>query len=431
MGAAHEALAPLLVVAVDPGAELGTEPGLEPGAARLADRLALALPGGLDGPVVVAADALAALVRGLDPRQPCIYLGPAEPLVLALAPLIAAPTASRCAPIVLLTRDATAIPLLGTAAGAARLAARIVQALTAPDPAPAPVSAPAAVPADDIPGAPASAARATGRLAVVGLGPGAAGLMAPDVRAELDQAEAIIGYRTYLELAGPFRPGQRVLASDNREELARARQALALAAAGERVVVVCSGDPGVFAMAAAVLEALEQAPEPSWQALDIEMLPGISAAQAAAARAGAPLGHDFCVLSLSDNLKPWAQIARRLDHAAAADLVIALYNPRSRARPGQLQAALDLLRAHRAPTTPVVLGREVGRPGEQVLVTTLGAVRPEQVDMRTVVIIGSSQTRQFPRPGGVWVYTPRWYPRPLSEGVSEQVPEATAAPPTD
>lgn len=250
-----------------------------------------------------------------------------------------------------------------------------------------------------------------GRLAVVGLGPGDAALMAPAARAELDRAQDIVGYTTYIGLAGPFRPDQRVHASDNRHELRRAREAFALAAQGRQVAVVSSGDPGVFAMAAAVLEVLDTAADPAWRAVDLAILPGISAAQTASALAGAPLGHDFCVLSLSDNLKPWEVIERRLQAAAAADLVLALYNPVSQARPRQFDRALDLLRPHRPPATPVVLGRDVGRPGETLTVTSIAAVHAAQVDMRTVVIVGSTQTRTVARPdGGVWVYTPRWYP---------------------
>ncbi|WP_420824609.1 precorrin-3B C(17)-methyltransferase [Thiorhodococcus mannitoliphagus] len=253
-----------------------------------------------------------------------------------------------------------------------------------------------------------------GRLAVIGLGPGAPELMAPAVRDELDRAQDIVGYTTYVRMAGNLRPEQRILDSDNRCEMERARLALRLAAEGRHVVVVSSGDPGIFAMATAVVEALDESDEPAWRNVDLAILPGISAAQAAAARVGAPLGHDFCIISLSDNLKPWSQIERRLEHAAQGDFVIALYNPSSKARPWQLCQALELLRRHRLPATPVVLGRDVGRPAERVLTTTLGEVRPDQVDMRTVVIIGSSLTRQFPRgndsDGGAWVYTPRWYP---------------------
>ncbi len=256
-----------------------------------------------------------------------------------------------------------------------------------------------------------SAENSGGWLRVIGLGPGDPALLAPAASAALSEAEDIIGYRTYIQLAGPFRDDQRVHDSDNRVELERARHAFQLAAAGRRVIVVSSGDPGVFAMATAVMEALEQAKDPAWSAVDLQIIPGISAAQAAAARIGAPIGHDFCTLSLSDNLKPWSVIARRLQLAAEADLVIALYNPSSRARPHQFNEALALLREHRAPETPVILGRSIGRTDEQVIVTPLAKVDPAQVDMRTIIIIGSSQTRIIEAAEGrPWVYTPRWYP---------------------
>jgi len=249
-----------------------------------------------------------------------------------------------------------------------------------------------------------------GRLAVVGLGPGDPMLMAPAVRQELRRAEDVLGYETYVRMAGPFRPDQVLHMTDNREEMQRARHAFALAATGRSVVMVSSGDPGIFAMAAAVLEALHESDDPAWHNVELTILPGISAAMAAAARIGAPLGHDFCILSLSDNLKPWTVIEERLDHAARADLVMAFYNPISKARPWQLGQALDIARRHRAPQTPVVLGRDVGRPAEKLSVTTLGELTPDQVDMRTVVIIGSSTTERFGRSdGGEWVYTPRWY----------------------
>ncbi|AKF98514.1 precorrin-3B C17-methyltransferase [Pseudomonas aeruginosa] len=250
-----------------------------------------------------------------------------------------------------------------------------------------------------------------GRLTVIGLGPGCAELMVPAARRALDEAEDILGYQTYVDMAGPFRAGQVLHGSDNREELQRARHAFELAATGRAVVLVSSGDPGVFAMAAAVLEALHGAGEPAWDAVELRIFPGVSAALATAARAGAPLGHDFCLLSLSDNLKPWEVIERRLDLAGAADLAMAFYNPISRARPWQLGRALEIVARHRSPQTLVVLGRDIGRPGERLLRTTLGELRAEQVDMRTLVIIGSSTTCSFPRADGeAWVYTPRWYP---------------------
>ena len=252
--------------------------------------------------------------------------------------------------------------------------------------------------------------RPRGRLAVIGLGPGAAELMVPAVRAELDRATDVLGYETYVRMAGPFRADQIQHCTDNREEMQRARHAFELAAAGRSVVVVSSGDPGVFAMAAAVLEALHDSSDPAWHQVDLEILPGVSASLATAAQAGAPLGHDFCVMSLSDNLKPWSIIEKRLDLAAEADLALAFYNPISRSRPWQLGRALEIVAQHRTPETPVVLGRDIGRPGQTLRVTTLGQLTPGQVDMRTMVLIGSSTTCVFPRAeGGEWVYTPRWY----------------------
>ncbi|MDI3272402.1 precorrin-3B C(17)-methyltransferase [Pseudomonas sp. AL03] len=252
--------------------------------------------------------------------------------------------------------------------------------------------------------------RPRGRLAVIGLGPGAAELMVPAVKAELARATDVLGYETYVRMAGPFREDQVLHCTDNREEMQRARHAFELAAQGRSVIVVSSGDPGVFAMAAAVLEALHESSEPSWHSVDLEILPGVSASLATAAQAGAPLGHDFCVMSLSDNLKPWSIIEKRLDLAAEADLALAFYNPISRARPWQLGQALEIVGRHRTSETVVVLGRDIGRPGQSLRVTTLGELTPDQVDMRTMVLIGSSTTCVFPRAeGGNWVYTPRWY----------------------
>ena len=252
--------------------------------------------------------------------------------------------------------------------------------------------------------------RVRGRLAVIGLGPGAAELMVPAVKAELARCTDVLGYETYVRMAGPFRDDQVQHCTDNREEMQRARHAFELAAQGRSVVVVSSGDPGVFAMAAAVIEALHESSDPAWHQVDLEILPGVSASLATAAQAGAPLGHDFCVMSLSDNLKPWSIIEKRLDLASQADLALAFYNPISRSRPWQLGRALEIVALHRTPDTPVVLGRDIGRPGQTLRVTTLGQLTPEQVDMRTMVLIGSTTTVTFPRAGGgEWVYTPRWY----------------------
>jgi cobalt-precorrin 5A hydrolase/precorrin-3B C17-methyltransferase len=257
---------------------------------------------------------------------------------------------------------------------------------------------------------PLSIGRPRGRLAVIGLGPGAAELMVPAVKAELARANDVLGYETYVRMAGPFCADQVMHCTDNREEMQRARHAFELAAQGRSVVVVSSGDPGVFAMAAAVLEALHESSDAAWHNVDLEILPGVSASLATAAQAGAPLGHDFCVLSLSDNLKPWEIIEKRLDLASQADLALAFYNPISRSRPWQLGRALEIVAQYRTPATPVVLGRDIGRPGQTLRVTTLGQLTPDQVDMRTMVLVGSSTTCVFSRMGGGdWVYTPRWY----------------------
>ena len=246
----------------------------------------------------------------------------------------------------------------------------------------------------------------SGWLAVVGLGPGDARCLTPDAEAALADAEALYGYATYLDRV-PVRAGQRRQASDNREELARAQAALTEAAAGARVAIVSGGDPGVFAMAAAVCEAIERGPD-AWRALDVVMVPGVTAMLAVAAQAGAPLGHDFCALSLSDNLKSWETIERRLDAAARAGFALALYNPVSRARPWQLGKAFETLRAILPVATPVVFGRAVGRDGSSVAVTTLAEAETIAADMSTLIIIGSPATRVVARPGRApLVYTPR------------------------
>jgi precorrin-3B C17-methyltransferase len=246
----------------------------------------------------------------------------------------------------------------------------------------------------------------SGRLAVVGLGPGDVRWLTPEADAALAAADALFGYGPYLDRA-PVRDGQSRHPSDNREEALRARAALERAAAGTNVALVSGGDPGVFAMAAAVCEQIESGPA-AWRGLDVEIVPGITAMLAVAARVGAPLGHDFCALSLSDNLKPWSVIERRLDAAAQAGFVIALYNPISQARPWQLTAALERLRRYLPATTPTVFGRAVGRADETVAVATLQAADPASADMATLVIVGSAETRLVPRPGHApLVYTPR------------------------
>jgi len=246
----------------------------------------------------------------------------------------------------------------------------------------------------------------SGRLAIVGLGPGDNRYLTREAADALEVAEALYGYGPYLDRV-PDRPGQSRHASDNREEGARAEAALCHAAGGANVAVVSGGDPGVFAMAAAVCGAIEAGPE-AWRAVDIAVVPGITAMLAVAARVGAPLGHDFCAISLSDNLKPWDVIARRLEAAAQAGFVVALYNPVSRARPWQLGEAFAQLSRYLAPSTPVVFGRAVGRDDEAVTITTLGKAHEMEADMATLVIVGSPETRLVQRDGRApLVYTPR------------------------
>ena len=253
----------------------------------------------------------------------------------------------------------------------------------------------------------------TGSVAIVGLGPGRADWMTPETRAILDRATDLFGYFPYLDRAG-LRDGQRRHASDNREELDRARAALEMAQDGADVAMVSGGDPGIFAMAAAVFEAIEGDTAGRFADVPVSVHPGITAAQALAARAGAPLGNDFCIMSLSDNLKPWDLITRRLHLAAVGDFALALYNPISKARPWQLGAAFDILRGIKSGATPVILGRDVGRDGETIRITDLAQVTADQADMRTVIIIGASTTRVLTRPGGARVaYTPRWHEGPI------------------
>jgi precorrin-3B C17-methyltransferase / cobalt-factor III methyltransferase len=246
----------------------------------------------------------------------------------------------------------------------------------------------------------------SGQLAVVGLGPGDARWLTPEAEAVLARADALYGYLAYLDRI-PSRPGQARHPSDNREESVRATAALRHAAQGAHVAVVSGGDPGVFAMAAAVCAEIEAGPE-AWRSLDVAIVPGITAMLAVAARVGAPLGHDFCALSLSDNLKPWELIERRLAAAAQAGFVIALYNPISRARRWQLGAAFEHLRRLLPASTPVVFGRAVGRADETIAVTTLDVADPTTADMATLIIVGSAETRMIARPGRPpLVYTPR------------------------
>ena len=245
----------------------------------------------------------------------------------------------------------------------------------------------------------------TGRVIVAGLGPGDPAQVTPLVEAAIAKATDVIGYIPYVARITP-REGLTLHPSDNRVEADRAYHALELAAAGKEVLIVSSGDPGVFAMAAALFEVLE-ADLKRWQNVEIEILPGITAMLAAAARAGAPLGHDFCVINLSDNLKPWALIEKRLRLAAEADFAMAFYNPRSKSRPEGFEKTLDILKSCCGDDRPVIFARAVSTKDETISVVPLSQTRPEMADMRTVVLVGSSKTRTVPHQGKLWSYTPR------------------------
>ena len=246
--------------------------------------------------------------------------------------------------------------------------------------------------------------RARGALTVVGLGPGTPEWRTPAADHAIDSATHLVGYQGYLDML-PASGGQVRHAYALGEETDRVDQALALAAGGHRVALVCSGDPGVYAMAALVFERLELAGEPSWRRSEVVVLPGVSAMHGAAALAGAPLGHDFCAISLSDLLTPWAAIERRLEAAAAGDFVIALYNPASMRRRRGLERAIEILAAKRASSTPVVVARAIGREEQSIAITCLGDLDQSSIDMMTLLIVGSTETRST----GGHVYTPRGY----------------------
>ncbi len=245
----------------------------------------------------------------------------------------------------------------------------------------------------------------TGWLQIVGIGPGDDALVTPQVQAVLAEATDAVGYIPYVErVAG--RSDLTLHPSDNRVEIDRSRHALEMAASGRRVVVVSSGDPGVFAMASAVYEAVEQG-DAAWRNLDIRVLPGITAMLAASAACGAPLGHDFCAINLSDNLKPWALIEKRLRLAAEADFAMAFYNPRSKSRPEGFEKTLDVLKQSCGDNRPMIFARNVSRPDQTIKIVPLQDTTADMADMRTVVLLGSSQTRIIERDGAAVVYTPR------------------------
>ncbi|MGO4704607.1 precorrin-3B C(17)-methyltransferase [Microvirga sp. 2MCAF38] len=250
---------------------------------------------------------------------------------------------------------------------------------------------------------------ARGTITVVGLGPGDARFLTPAATEAIERATDLIGYGPYVDRV-PHKPHQRRHASDNRVEVERAQHAFELAMQGCHVAVVSGGDPGVFAMASAVFEALDHG-DAAWRDIQVNVEPGITAMLAAAARIGAPLGGDFCAMSLSDNLKPWDVIEKRLDAALTGDFVIALYNPISKARPWQLGAALKRASAIREPETPIVFAQAVGRSNEAIRIMSLAKADPALANMATLVIIGASTTKTLERPGSdtPYVYTPRSY----------------------
>ena len=249
-----------------------------------------------------------------------------------------------------------------------------------------------------------------GLLTVIGLGPGNNENITLSARHALAEATDIFGYDYYIKLASPFLDDQVLHPSDNRQEISRAEEALDLAASGKRVAMISSGDPGIFAMAAAIFETLDQHYSPLWDKVEIRVEAGITAAQSAAARLGAPLGHDFAVISLSDNLKPWAIIEKRLIAAITSDMVLALYNPVSRARPTKILAAIEIAKRFCPPDRIIMIGTDIGRNGEKTVLTTLTDFNIRDVTSRSVIMIGSSQTRTFKQSGKLWCYTPRSYP---------------------
>ncbi|GAB0102786.1 precorrin-2 C(20)-methyltransferase [Nocardia sp. JMUB6875] len=292
---------------------------------------------------------------------------------------------------------ATQIPLTGQETGTAATQPETEQQGGAPAPAVA-----ASTPTAD---SGAAHSDSVGEVVVVGLGPGAEGWTTPEVAQALAEATDIVGYTTYVNRV-PVRPGQRRHASDNRVESERAGMALDMAKAGAKVVVVSSGDPGVFAMAAAVIE---ESADPQWRDVPVRVLPGVTAASAVASRMGAPLGHDFAMISLSDRLKPWETVAQRISAVASADMAFAVYNPASSQRQWQVAAMRELVLEHRKPDTPVVIGRDVGGPTESVRVVSLAELDPAEVDMRTLLIVGASTTTVFDAAGGPRVFTSRRY----------------------
>ncbi|HCK20182.1 MAG TPA: precorrin-3B C(17)-methyltransferase [Thalassospira sp.] len=276
---------------------------------------------------------------------------------------------------------------------------------------------------DDI--IPENIGTAQGRLSIVGIGPGQIGWRSPEASALIGRATDIVGYQMYLDLLGPLIDGKHCHHSDLGAEEARARHALELAATGKDVALIGSGDAGIYALATLVFELLDREDRTDWNRVAVQVSPGISALQAAAARIGAPLGHDFCAISLSDLLTPREDILRRLKSAAEGDFVIAFYNPVSKRRRDLLAKARDILLEHRNDDTPVVLGRQLGRPDEEITVVPLSKLEVDMVDMLTTVLVGSSNSRHITRGENEWVYTPRGYAKKGPDAANAPVHSST------
>jgi cobalt-precorrin 5A hydrolase/precorrin-3B C17-methyltransferase len=262
-----------------------------------------------------------------------------------------------------------------------------------------------------------------GRLAIIGLGPGKAEWRTPEASAWLAQSDDVVGYRLYNDLIGDLPPGAVRHDFPMRYEEARVTKALDLASEGRTVALVSSGDAGIYAVATLVFELLDKAPKPEWKQIEVAVVPGLSAFQAASARIGAPMAHDLCLISLSDLLTPWEVIEKRVRAAAEADFLIAFYNPVSRKRRHQLEDSVAILLEHRPPSTPVVLARQIGRAEENISVIRLDELTPDHADMLTLILVGSSETRVMERPGGGrWVYTPRGYAGKLGSSLQGDEP---------
>jgi cobalt-precorrin 5A hydrolase/precorrin-3B C17-methyltransferase len=255
----------------------------------------------------------------------------------------------------------------------------------------------------------AAVGRQRGKLTVVGIGPGAAGWRTPAVSEAISASSDLVGYGLYLDLLGPLADGKVRHQTDLGKEEDRARRALDLAAEGRNVCLVCSGDAGIFALATLVFELLDHEHRPEWKTLDVAVEPGVSAIQAAAARAGAPIGHDFCLLSLSDLLTPREVILKRIRAVGEGDFVVGFYNPVSLRRRDLLATARDILLTYRPAETPVILARNLGRSEESITVVPLAQLSPDMADMLTLVLVGNSESRHLTHGGRDRVYTPRGY----------------------